>query len=356
LTPVLASAGMVGILLGGHWMWLGFGIMAVVVIGGDLLFGDDSSQSDYKYPWIVQLPLHLAFPILSMGLLSLAWSSGKGDTDFLGIGLVLNNIFDYNFIASRNQTTPSDFIGGFISVGFLVAGYGTNVAHELTHRIKSLSAMIEGRLILSMSCNADFSIEHVYGHHVTVGTDDDPATARRGENVYKFFFRSSYFGHISAWKLEINRLQKRGKSLVSFSNQMIKGYLMSLMWVYIFYYAGDVLGITLFFAQAIFAKFILEVVNYMEHYGLTRKSNEPIGPQHSWNTNKRMSGIILYTLTRHSAHHEKPRVPFWKLDPYTEAPQMPFGYLTTLLVCMIPPFWYRIINPKLDKWDVEFSD
>ena len=111
----------------------------------------------------------------------------------------------------------------------------------------------------------------------------------------------------------------------------------------------------LFLCQAAFAKFILEVVNYMEHYGLSRSEGQPVGPEHSWNTNHRMSSMVLFSLTRHSAHHEKPKVKFWKLDPYADAPQMPYGYLTTLVICLIPPLWYRIITPSLNEWKLQYT-
>ena len=93
----------------------------------------------------------------------------------------------------------------------------------------------------------------------------------------------------------------------------------------------------------------------MEHYGLVRNSNHKVGPEHSWNTNKRMSTMVLFSLTRHSAHHEKPRRKYWKLDPYENGPEMPFGYLTTLLVCLIPPLWFSIMAPKLSDWDHKYA-
>jgi alkane 1-monooxygenase len=136
---------------------------------------------------------------------------------------------------------------------------------------------------------------------------------------------------------------------------MITGYVMSAFLCAVFFSAGGVLGLVLFLGQAVFAKFILEIVNYMEHYGLTRKSEQRIGPEHSWNTNKRMSSMVLFSLTRHSAHHEKPMVKFWKLDPYKNAPQMPYGYLTTLVICLIPPLWYRIITPGLNGWEHKYA-
>ena len=130
---------------------------------------------------------------------------------------------------------------------------------------------------------------------------------------------------------------------------------MSLFWAILFFIAGDFFGIVLFLGQAAFAKFILEAVNYMEHYGLSRSTKQPVGPEHSWNTNKRMSTMVLFSLTRHSAHHEKPKVKFWNLAPYENAPQMPYGYLTTLVICLIPPLWYKIINPSLNEWEQRYS-
>jgi len=162
-------------------------------------------------------------------------------------------------------------------------------------------------------------------------------------------------GHISAWKHEEKRLRKKGNYLLSYNNRMITGYLMSALWCGVFFIAGGIFGLILFLGQAAFAKFILEVVNYMEHYGLVRQSKQPVGPEHSWNTNKTMSTLVLFSLTRHSAHHETPRVKFWKLDPYENAPQMPYGYLTTLIICLIPPLWHRIISPCLNEWEQRYA-
>ncbi|HIA36491.1 MAG TPA: alkane 1-monooxygenase [Flavobacteriales bacterium] len=355
ITPALAPVVMVGILLGGHWMWLGLIVLFAIVIGGDILLGDDVSRSEYSHPWLIELPLHLALPFVISMLMSLSWASGNGMQDFLGIGQLLGGVFSYDFLAARNASIWSDYLGAVLGAGFMVAGYATNVGHELIHRVKDRIAMLAGRWLLSTSCNADFAIEHVYGHHVNVCTDDDPATAKRGENVYSFFIRSAVYGHLSAWKYEIKRLRKKGHSLYSIHNRMITGYLMSAFWCLLFFIPGGVFGLVLFLGQALVAKFILEIVNYMEHYGLTRKSGQPVGPEHSWNTNSTMSTMVLFSLTRHSSHHEKPRVKFWKLNPYANAPEMPQGYLTTLLICLIPPLWYRTINPKLNEWEKKYA-
>ena len=185
-------------------------------------------------------------------------------------------------------------------------------------------------------------------HHVTIGTDEDPATARKGENVYIFYIRSTIMGHINAWKHELKRLQKKGNHLLSFKNRMITGYMMSALWVWVFFIAGGIFGLILFLGQAAFAKLILEVVNYMEHYGLIRKPGTPILPRHSWNTNKRISSIFLYNLTRHSSHHENASLDYWELKAYPDAPEMPGGYLSSVyLVLFTPWIYYRIMAPKL---------
>ena len=355
ITPFLTLSVIVGIVIGGHWMCLGLTVIFVVMILGDAILGEDSSQPVYKYPLFLEIPLHMALPLIFLLLTSFAWSSGTGNHDFLNFGKLLNNFFGYDFLVARNENEVIDYIAALLGVGYMVAGYATNVGHELTHRTKDRIALIEGRWLLSASCNSDFSIEHIYNHHVNVGTELDPATARRGENVYAFSIRSTVMGHLSAWKLELKNLHKKGIRILSFNNRMISGYLMSIFWCVLFFIAGGYKGFILFLGQAIFAKFVLEIVNYMEHYGLLRKPEQRIGPEHSWNTNKKMSGMVLFSLTRHSAHHEKPRIKYWRLDPYLDAPQMPFGYLTTTLICLIPPLWYKIMTPKLIEWDRKYA-
>jgi alkane 1-monooxygenase len=323
LTPLLTLVVTLGLYLGGAWMWLGLCVALVLLVGGDAVMGDDHSNPTYKYPLLLQLPMFFALPILSFMLFMLA-RSAEGAFEL------------------------SAYLGGVLSTGLLVAGYGTNVAHELTHRIDNKLFLFIGRWILSMSGNADFSIEHVFGHHKYVATRLDPASARRGENVYSFALRSTIMGHVSAWKIELARLKKKSHATISIHNQMLTGYAMSITWVLLFYSLGGLFGVGLFVAQAAFAKFILEVVNYLEHYGLERRATEAVKPHHSWNSNKRVSMAILYSLVRHSAHHERASVKFWKLDAYPKAPELPFGYLTTILICLVPPLWYTVMDKRID--------
>ena len=355
ITPLISPIIIAGLLLGGNYMWLGFLSLLIIFLLGDAIFPEDMDESRYKYPSIIEFPLFLALPVLIVLLIAFAWSSGIGDKDLFGINNILVNYINYDFIGIRNTNTWFHYLGGILTVGFSIAGIGTNIGHELTHRTKNTISMIFGRLMFSMSCNADFSIEHVYGHHVNVCTDKDPASAKRGENVYLFFIKSTILGHISAWKIELRRLNFKKKSIISLHNKILTGYLMSFIWISLFIYAGGSFGMFLFISQAIVAKFVLEVVNYFEHYGLRRKIGEKVGPQHSWNTNKRLSSMFLFSLTRHSAHHEKPTKQFWKLSSYKNAPELPFGYFTSLLICLVPPIWMKIMDPLLDQWEIDYE-
>ena len=355
ITPIISPFIILGILLGGMYMWLGFIILLLTFVIGDYFLPEDLDESTFKYPFIIEFPLFLGLPILILLLISFAWSSGSSNYDLLGIGEKLSFYFNYNFIENRNNNIWIHYLGGLLTTGFTIAGIGTNIGHELTHRTKDPISMIFGRWMFSMSCNADFSIEHVYGHHVNVCTDDDPASAKKGENVYLFFIKSTFLSHLSAWRIETRRLKVKKQNLFSINNKIITGYLMSSVWIFLFYYSAGLFGIALFLIQATIAKFILEIGNYFEHYGLRRLKGQKVGPEHSWNTNKRLSSMFLFSLTRHSAHHEKPREKFWKLSAYENAPQMPYGYFTTLLLCLFPPLWYRIINPLLDEWETKYK-
>lgn len=348
LTPFLVVLITLSLLMSGGWMWSGMIISLILVVGGDSLLKKELSSPQFSHVFWLELPLFLSLPLLTLVLLALAWNCSQ--FDFLRIGQVLSLVTGRDWVAARNANSAWNYVGGVLTAGITVAAYGTNSAHELAHQFNKKAYVQVSRWVLSMSANPDFSIEHVFGHHVNVATDQDPASARLGENVYSFFVRSTVMGHLSAWKIERARLKKKRQSVLLWHNQMLTGYAMTLCWIALFGYAGGAFGIFIFFCQAVFAKFLLEVVNYMEHYGLKRKKGQAVRPEHSWNSNHPMSYYILYSLVRHSAHHERAQVRFWKLNPYPKSPEMPYGYFTTVLLCLLPPFWFASIHPRLEQY------
>lgn len=342
----------VSIFAGGPWILITGGIAGAFLFLGDHFMGDYLDEPEYAHPGILNLLLYLILPLLAITSLAQAWMLGTGD--FLGIGTAIQTVTGFDVFAARENTGILSIAGTVLVVGVLIAGAGTNVGHELTHRTWSRLDMILGRWMLAFSANPDFAVEHVYNHHAHVATIGDPATARRKDtNIWLWFPGAIWHEHTAAWRFELNRLRKLGKPVLSIENSMLRGYAMVLTLAAIFYLAAGWLGVGVFLATALVGKLTLEVANYMEHFGLVRVPGEPVQPRHSWNTNKRMSSFVLYSLTRHSAHHEQGDLPFWVLKPYPEAPEMPHGYAGTFLAALCPPLWRRVITPLLLEWDAK---
>ncbi|MDD9892200.1 MAG: alkane 1-monooxygenase [Gammaproteobacteria bacterium] len=346
---VLLLLSLPSILLGGWWMWAGVVLTLLVALVLDQVIGDDLTEPEYQNKAFLNVMLFSTLPVLAMGMVGLAWV--VADHDFLAIGALVQQLTGIDVLARREANELIHLVGAVLSGGMMIAFAGTNVGHELTHRTWDPKAMIFGRWMLSMSSDASFAIEHVYGHHNNVSTRKDPATSRRGENVWSFVLRSTVHSYISAWNIEKARLERQGYSVWSWRNRMHRGNLMTLTWAAMFYVAGGWMAAGVFAITSLWGKSWLEYVNYIEHYGMVRVPGKPVQPRHSWNSNKAISGMVLYNLTRHSHHHAMGEKPFWDLRPYPNCPMMPYGYLTMIFVAWLPPLWRKIMDPKVLEWD-----
>ena len=184
-----------------------------------------------------------------------------------------------------------------------------------------------------------------------MGTDDDPASARKGETVYAFWIRSLFGGWWHAWDLEKQRLKNQGAKALSWSNQMWRFTVYQLGYLLIIFLFLSWTGLMAAVSIAVTGMLLLETVNYLEHYGLRRKkmSNgyyEPVSPVHSWNSDHEIGRILLYELTRHSDHHYKSTRKYQVLRHIDESPQLPFGYPAAMLVSLLPPLWFAIMNKR----------
>jgi alkane 1-monooxygenase len=102
----------------------------------------------------------------------------------------------------------------------------------------------------------------------------------------------------------------------------------------------------------VFGFSLLEVVNYLEHYGLLRQKlangrYERCMPRHSWNSNHVASNVFLYNLERHSDHHANPTRRYQMLRHFEEAPQLPSGYGLMLGIAYIPPLWRKVMDKRV---------
>jgi hypothetical protein len=343
-----------GLALGGAWMWLGVGVVYVVMTLGDELLGDDYGEPAYRHPALLNSLLYLAVPVLAFMCFVMAWMAGTGD--LLGFGAWAQAHVGIDLFAGRAATGPLAWLGGVLSAGWSFAAVGTNIGHELTHRTTDRSAMFVGRWLLALTLDAEFSIEHVYGHHRRLATAKDPASARRGEQFYAFMVRSIAGQTHSAWELESDRLGKLGQAVFSPRNRMLRGWAQSAAIAALFFAAAGATGLVVFLATAAYGRTILEAVNYFEHYGLLREEDQPVEPRHSWNTNRRLTNAVLFNLARHSHHHAQGDAQFWQLRAYRDAPTLPYGYLTCMLFVYVAPTWYRNrMTPLVLEWDRRFA-
>ncbi len=231
---------------------------------------------------------------------------------------------------------------------------GINVGHELGHRTNRFQQFL-GEILLLTSLETHFLRYHNSGHHYNVATPKDPATARKGELVFTFWFRSQIGSYKQAWEIEINKLKKKKLIFLSFSNRMLI-YTISqislLLAIYLFFNIETMIA---FILASIFGILMLETVNYIEHYGLIREINENgnyerVQPYHSWNSNHIVGRSILFELSRHSDHHFRASKHYQLLDSLPNSPQMITGYPGMMLLALIPPLWFKIMDKQLAEF------
>lgn len=264
-------------------------------------------------------------------------------------GLVIFSLIEI----STNQLETYEMVGLITSLGIILAVNGINVAHELGHR-QTTNERFLGKALLLPSLYMHFYIEHNFGHHLHAATPEDPATARYNQSVYSFWFTSTFRQYFKSWSIQKKLLKNNKQSFFSIKNDMLWYVIFQLIYLSVVFLFFGKLGLIFVFFSAIVGIIMLESVNYIEHYGLLRlktKSGryERVKQIHSWNSNHVIGRIVLYELTRHSDHHYKTSKKYQVLECHDESPQMPFGYPTSMVISLIPPLWFKIMNKRVPK-------
>ncbi|MBL6603984.1 MAG: alkane 1-monooxygenase [Flavobacteriaceae bacterium] len=267
---------------------------------------------------------------------------------YLNIPIVFG-IFFFSLNKLVETTSISDIIGIILSASIVMATNGINVGHELGHR-RSLFARTCSKLLYLPCQYMHFYIEHNFGHHIHVATPEDPATAMYKQNIYSFWITSVVRTYISAWKIQLRLLKVSKRSFFSIKNDMIFYTLLQLSFIAMIYNYFELYITLLSILISVISFLFLETINYVEHYGLLRKKDsngryERVKPHHSWNSNHTIGRIVLYELTRHSDHHFKSSKKYQVLESLDNCPHLPYGYPTSILLSLIPPIWFSIMNP-----------
>ena len=254
------------------------------------------------------------------------------------------------FEALNNQDVLSfPALGLIIGLGICGGVIGINVGHELGHRSSALYKFAAHLLLLPCSF-LHFYLEHNYGHHKQVATPNDPATARKGESLYRFWLRSSGQGYLHAWHIS-SELQKRNASLVPI---MPLYHLIILGYYFLVWYAFGWSGVGILALSSLVSIVLLETVNYIEHYGLERQklpngSFEQVRAAHAWDSEKLIGRIALFELSRHADHHQHSSKPYYQLNPQEESHKLPTGYPGSMMLAAIPGLWFKIIHKIMEK-------
>ncbi|NSY37271.1 alkane 1-monooxygenase [Leisingera sp. ANG59] len=260
------------------------------------------------------------------------------------------------YVSGAEHLSAFEKFAAFFGVGVVTGAVGINYSHELMHQSSRVERWL-GDILLAMVLYSHFRSEHLLVHHRYVGTPRDPVTARYNEGFHRFYPRVLQQCWHSAFRAEKEKLSKKNRPWTDLSNPFFRYWALQAAMLLLALLLGGLTGVLLFLVQAGTAIWQLEVVNYVEHYGLTRKhlgdgKYEPVQPRHSWNAAHKASNWLLINLQRHSDHHYKPNRRFPLLQNYTEAdaPQLPYGYPVMTIAAMIPPLWRRVMNPRVRRW------
>jgi len=254
------------------------------------------------------------------------------------------------YLWSSGDLSTLESVGLAFTMG-VVGGIAINTAHELGHKRDSLERWLS-RIALAQTGYGHFFIEHNRGHHVRVATPEDPASARLGESFWAFLPRTVRGSVTSAWGIETARLDRMGKSHWTLRNDILGAWAMTVALFAALTIAFGLVVLPYLLVQAVIGFSLLEVVNYLEHYGLLRQRKEDgryerCRPEHSWNSNNVASNVLLYHLQRHSDHHANPTRRYQALRHVDEAPQLPTGYAGMIVLAWIPPLWRRVMDRRL---------
>jgi alkane 1-monooxygenase len=263
-------------------------------------------------------------------------------------------------VPGADHLAPWEKAAAFFGMGILSGTVGIVFAHELMHR-PGRGDRLRADVLLASVLYGHFRTEHLLVHHRHVGTPRDAVTARYNEGFHRFFLRVLPACLRSAWTTEAARLAAKGQPWWDAANPFWRYVGLQGLFLLVALALGGWAGLALFGWQALVAVWQLELVNYVEHYGLTRKHlggghYEPVAPRHSWNATHRASNRLLINLQRHADHHARPDRPFPLLQTWgaAEAPQLPHGYPVMAMAAMVPPVWRRIMNPRVRAWRRQF--
>ena len=348
------------------WGYLSFWLAVLPILPMAAYIGNDSGTQDY-WAWFIYFTVFGIVPVLDYLIgkdpvnpdesVEVPEMSQRKIYRFFTFAVAmvwLGALYFCGHIFATNDFSLLGQIGWILSTGTIGGVVGINIAHELVHKDERLENWLGGLLLASV-CYAGFKVEHVRGHHVYVATPDDGASAKYNQSLWNFLPRALVHNFLTAWQLEADILKRKGHKAFSVRNELIWWYAISALFALSFFALWGWQGVLFFLLVGLVAGSTLEVINYVEHYGLHRRildngKYERVTPAHSWNSNYFLTNVALFQLQRHSDHHAYSKRRYQVLRHYDDSPQLPGGYATMYVLALIPPLWKKVMNPRVEAY------
>jgi len=356
LAPILIIVAGAGVLLGGIMAWLGVVLLFVgLLVDIATKFettgvGYDENGETLGWPTFQNLTMYFMLPVFVLFQLVMAWRLYT----FMALGgaegAVIMELIP-GILVMHEGITGINLIGATLSSGIFI-GIGIIYGHELSHT-KGFGFVIS-RLMMALSGSAHFCYAHVYNHHLELASEDDPATAPRGRTIYGHY-PLSYLGQSKfLYNMEKERLSRMGVSFISWQNRWIRGYLMAVPTVALFFMAGGWIGMACLATIWGISNFELEALNYLEHYGLIRVKDQPIDYRHNWDNSTCFTAWFFIEIGRQADHHDRGETHFWELEN-VGCPNTGWGYFVVFFIALVPPIWHWYMRKRLAAWDEHFA-
>lgn len=331
LNPLVMAASIWGLLAGGTYTWLGFGILLGILIF-DSMLQPDHSVRDQRFPWIYDLAATLALLCGVVQIFTYAWLIGQG-----------------------HFTTTSAGVGAFVTMMFTQFVVAAPALHEMFHREQLFQRWL-GRIGMVMIFDPWREITHVVTHHIHTATPEDPDYARRGENLYRHL-ALTFWGQIrESYHLEKQMWTKRERAWWDPRNAWVWRVGILIGFSVLLFLVGGLKGMLLAIAICLIGpRLLLEVFNYTQHYGLVTGTPGRFEPRHTWNHLTPFVRILALEITNHAGHHEDSYRPFYALVPDRTGPKQP-PFLICVVLSLVPPLWFAMIRPRLAHWDRHYAN
>ncbi|MGQ0701026.1 MAG: alkane 1-monooxygenase [Panacagrimonas sp.] len=329
LSPATLLFGVVGLYLGGGYVWLGLATLPILAIG-DTVLPRDLAERRMNNEALAFIPVIMSCVLAFACFALLGWQVGSG------------------------QLSAFNVVGAVVSTGWIGTIVGIPAFHELFHRRTAYLRYL-GLCLQVMYGDPTRDIAHVVGHHIDVGTRKDTDTAWRGETLYSFGFRAARGSFMTGLQMESDALEKRGLSRWSIRHRLWRALAGLVVFQTLMFLIGGWPAVAATFAATMIARFLLESFNYFQHYGQVRCEGAPILKHHVWNHFGMLSRAMTFEITNHSGHHLNSYAPYYDLKPDREAVMLPSVFIC-FMSALVPPVWHRlIIMPAMKEWDLKHA-